>query len=144
MSDTIELTIGSRFEFLELVGSVTKQVTELGSFDEDSANWIELAIREAVINAIKHGNQMDATRSVEITYTLDESSLGVSIRDCGEGFDFQHLPDPLSPENLLNPNGRGIFYMKTFMDDVEFGRHPDGGTLVRLSKRRSDPEEKGD
>jgi serine/threonine-protein kinase RsbW len=144
MSDTIELTIGSRFEFLELVGSVTKQVSELGAFDEDSANWIELAIREAVINAIKHGNGMDATKSVEITYTLDESSLGVSIRDSGEGFDFQHLPDPLSPENLLNPNGRGIFYMKTFMDEVEFGRHPKGGTLVRLSKRRSDPEEKGD
>jgi serine/threonine-protein kinase RsbW len=144
MSDTIELTIGSRFEFLELVGSVTKQVSELGAFDEDSANWIELAIREAVINAIKHGNRMDATKSVEITYTLDESSLGVSIRDSGEGFDFQHLPDPLSPENLLNPNGRGIFYMKTFMDEVEFGRHPKGGTLVRLSKRRSDPEEKGD
>lgn len=144
MSDNIELTIGSRFDYLDLVGSVAKHATELSAFDEDTANWIELAIREAVINAMKHGNAMDASKPVQITFTLDESSMGVSVRDRGTGFDFAHLPDPLSPENLLNPNGRGIFYMKTFMDEVEFTPHPDGGTLVRMLKRRSDPDEKGD
>ena len=124
----------AQLEFLELVGSVTKHVSELAEFDEDTANWIELAIREAVINAVKHGNRMDATEPVEITYTLDASGFEIAIRDRGAGFDFDHVPDPLKQENLLNPNGRGIFYMKTFMDSVEYTRHPEGGTLVRMSK----------
>jgi serine/threonine-protein kinase RsbW len=144
MKDTIELTIESKYEFIELVGSVTKNVTEMIGFDEDAANWIELAIRESVINAIKHGNLLAAEKPVDIKFTLDQSSLTVYVRDRGEGFNPLIVPDPLDPENLLNPSGRGIFYMKTFMDEVDFSHHPEGGTVVRMLKRRSDPDTKGD
>jgi serine/threonine-protein kinase RsbW len=144
MKDTIELTIESKYEFIELVGSVTKNVTEMLGFDEESANWIELAIRESVINAMKHGNQLVAERPVDIKFTLDGRALTVYVRDRGIGFDPMLVPDPLEPDNLLNPNGRGIFYMKTFMDEVDFSRHPDGGTVVRMVKRRSDPDSKGE
>ena len=144
MKDTIELTIESKYELIELVGSVTKHVTEMSGFDEDAANWIELAIRESVINAIKHGNLLAAEKPVDVKFTIDPSSLTVYVRDRGEGFNPLIVPDPLDPENLLNPSGRGIFYMKTFMDEVDFSHHPEGGTVVRMLKRRSDPDTKGD
>jgi serine/threonine-protein kinase RsbW len=144
MKDTIELTIESKYEFVELVGSVTKNVTEMLEFDDEASNWIDLAIRESVINAIKHGNRMDADKPVDIKFTLDRSILTVYVRDRGVGFDPLMIPDPLDPENLLNPSGRGIFYMKTFMDEVDFSHHPEGGTVVRMVKRRSDPESKGE
>jgi serine/threonine-protein kinase RsbW len=144
MKNTVELTIESRYEFIEVVGSVTKCVTDLVGFDEDSANWVELSIRESVINAIKHGNSLVAEKPVEIRFTLETEALTVYVRDRGEGFDPTQVPDPLDPENLLNPNGRGIFYMRTFMDEVEYSHHPQGGTVVRMIKRRSEPKEKGE
>ena len=143
MTDTIELTIGSKFDFIEIVGSVTKGVTELSGFDEETTNWIELAIRESVINAIKHGNKESAEKTVDVTYTLDQVALTILVRDRGRGFDPTCVPDPLDPENLLNPNGRGIFYMKSFMDEVEFSKHPDGGTIVRMTKRLTEPDGNG-
>lgn len=136
MTDTIELTIGSKFDFIEIVSSVTKGATELSGFDEDTSNWIELAVRESVINAIKHGNREADDLPVDVTYSLDPTALTILVRDRGRGFDLAKVPDPLDPENLLNPNGRGIFYMKSFMDEVEFSKHPDGGTIVRMTKRQ--------
>jgi len=144
MHDTIELTIQSRYEYIEFVGSITKSVTDLLEFDDDTANWIELAVRESVINAIKHGNRLAADKSVALKFTLEPAALTVHVRDLGEGFDLSQIPDPLDPENLLNPSGRGIFYMKTFMDEVDYTRHPEGGTVVRMVKRRSVPADKGD
>jgi serine/threonine-protein kinase RsbW len=144
MKGTIELTIESRYEFLELVGAATKHVTEMVGFNEDSASWIELSVRESVINAIKHGNKLSAEIPVEIRFTLDADKLTVYVRDRGTGFDPTQLPDPLDPENLLNPNGRGIFYMRTFMDEVDYSSHPQGGTVVRMIKRCSDPQHKGE
>jgi serine/threonine-protein kinase RsbW len=144
MKDTIELTIESKYGFIEVVGSVTKSVTEIAGFDEDTANWIELSVRESVINAIKHGNRLTADKPVDIKFTLEQGILTIYVRDRGEGFDPTQLPDPLDPENLLNPNGRGIFYMRTFMDEVDYSNHPQGGTVVRMIKRRSEPQEQGE
>ena len=140
MKGTVELTIESRFEFVEFVGAATKSLTELLEFDEEIANWIELSVREAVVNAIKHGNRLSAEKAVNIKFTLEPELSTVYVRDVGEGFDPTQLPDPLDPDNLLNPNGRGIFYMRTFMDEVEYSNHPQGGTVVRMIKRRIGPE----
>ena len=98
MKDTIELTIESKYEFVELVGSVTKNVTEMVGFDDEASNWIELAIRESVINAIKHGNRLDADKPVDIKFTLGGSTLTVYVRDRGPGFDPLLIPDPLDPD----------------------------------------------
>jgi len=105
-TETIELSIDSKLEFVDMVGSVTKSVTSKMGFDEDDASWIE----------------------------LEQDALRVYIRDRGEGFDPTQLPDPLNPDNLLNPSGRGIFYMRTFMDEVEYSQHPEGGSVVRMTK----------
>lgn len=144
MENRIELTIASRFDNVELVGSITKSITEMLEFDEDTASWIDLSIRESVINAIKHGNRLSAEKPVNIRFDLENDALVVVVRDYGEGFDLSLVPDPLDPVNLLNPNGRGIFYMKTFMDETDYSLHPDGGTIVRMVKRKVSPENKGE
>lgn len=140
MTETIELSIDSKIEFLDMVGSVTKSVLAKMGFDEEGAGWIELAVHEAVINAIKHGNKQAPDKQVDVKFEIEQEKLAISVRDHGEGFDPSQLPDPLDPNNLLNPSGRGIFYMRTFMDDVEYSTHPEGGSIVRMTKNKRSSE----
>lgn len=133
---TIALRINSSFKFTELVASVTDNITQIVGFGEEEAHWISLSVRESVINAIKHGNKLDSNKAVDVTFLISEESITISVRDYGEGFDPLHIPDPLDPTNLLNPSGRGIFYMRTFMDEVDFSSHPQGGTIVKMLKKR--------
>jgi serine/threonine-protein kinase RsbW len=134
MTETIELSIDSKLEFVDLVALETKRVTALMGFDEDDASWIELAVHEAVINAITHGNKNSDDKQVEVRFVTENDALVVYVRDYGEGFDPSKLPDPTSSDNLLNPSGRGIFYMRTFMDEVEHSIHSEGGSVVRMKK----------
>src|SRR5215510_6962963 len=136
MSETIELSIESKLEFVDLVSSVTKSVTANMGFDEDDASWIELAVHEAVINAITHGNKQSDEKQVDVRFVTESDALTVFVRDYGQGFDPSQLPDPTSSDNLLNPSGRGIFYMRTFMDEVEHSIHPEGGSIVRMRKAK--------
>ena len=136
MTETIELSIDSKIEFVDLVASVTKNVTAKIGFDEDDASWIELAVHEAVINAIMHGNKNAADKQVDVRFVTEQDAVTVYIRDYGEGFDPAQLPDPTNSDNLLNPTGRGIFYMRTFMDEVEHSIHPEGGSIVRMRKAK--------
>ncbi|HSQ19388.1 MAG TPA: ATP-binding protein [Blastocatellia bacterium] len=140
MTETIELSIDSKIEFVDLVASVTKSVTTKIGFDEDAASWIELAVHEAVINAIMHGNKGIADKQVDVRFVTEVDALTVYIRDYGDGFDPALLPDPTNSDNLLNPTGRGIFYMRTFMDEVEHSIHPEGGSVVRMRKIRRSSE----
>jgi serine/threonine-protein kinase RsbW len=140
MTETIELSIDSKLEFLDMVGSVTKSVLAKMGFDEESVGWIELAVHEAVINAIKHGNKHAPDKQVDTRFDIEQEKLVIYIRDRGEGFDPSQLPDPLDPNNLLNPSGRGIFYMRTFMDEVDYSTHPEGGTVVRMTKNKQSSE----
>jgi len=129
------LTIGSRFENIELVHAVLSDALSAFDLDEESRHWIDLAVREAVANAIKHGNRLEPNKRVEIDLELQHEELVVRVRDEGEGFDPGDLNDPLAPENRLRPNGRGIFYMKSFMDDIQYRFRPGEGTEVTLRKR---------
>lgn len=132
--NAIELSFGSCIEYLELIDIVTEAITKLMGFDEDSAYWINMSVHEGVANAIRHGNQLAADKTVDVRYEIDQDQLSVSVRDQGEGFDAGSLPDPLDPQNLLKPSGRGIFYMRSFMDEVEF-RLLDRGMEVRMKKK---------
>jgi len=136
MTETIELSIDSSLEFVDLVSSVTKDITLKMGFNEDDASWIELAVHEAVINAIMHGNKSSPDKQVEVRFVTEREALTVYVRDFGKGFDPSRLPDPTDTDNLLNPTGRGIFYMRTFMDEVEYSLHPTGGSLVRMKKHK--------
>lgn len=134
--NVVELTIASQLEFIDLVTALTDNITHMVGFDEEAAYWVNMAVRESVANAIEHGNKYDPQKSVDIRFTVGVDALRVTVRDFGEGFDPGSLPDPLDPHNLLNPAGRGILYMRTFMDNVEYTRHPESGMVVSMTKRR--------
>jgi serine/threonine-protein kinase RsbW len=129
------LSIGSRFENIELVQVVLKDCLLRLGMDEDTQHWVDVAVREAVANAIKHGNEQDPSKQVHVDLEVEAEQVVIRVEDEGLGFDPAHLENPLAPENLLRPNGRGIFYMKSFMDDIQYGAGPGGGTLVTLRKR---------
>ena len=129
------LTIGSRFENIELVQVVLDDALDRLGVDTDSRHWIDVAVREAVANAIKHGNQQDPDKQVDVALQVEEETLVMRIEDQGAGFNPQDLDNPLDSTNLFKPNGRGIFYMNSFMDGVEYTFPKDGGTVVTLRKR---------
>jgi serine/threonine-protein kinase RsbW len=136
---TVHLEFPSVFEMIDLVQALVDQLGRMLGFDDDSQHWVGVAVRESVINAIKHGNQHDASKLVEVDFTMTPAAapteLFVRVRDHGAGFDPGGLPDPLAPENILKASGRGIFFMRSFMDDVRIERAPGGGMEVRMTKR---------
>lgn len=134
---TVGLSIASDFHLVELAEIVSTNLAKLVGFDDDTTVWIGMAVREAVINAIKHGNKQDRSKPVDIQFSLNADTIAVQVMDRGEGFDVTTIPNPLDPENLLKPSGRGIFYIRTFMDKVEFSSRPGGGTVVSMWRRKS-------
>ena len=133
-SERIEITISSRFENIELVQVIAEHLCENAGLDEDGSHWIGMAVREAVANAIKHGNKLDVKKKVQAVFDLRGLDLTINISDEGEGFDPEKVSDPLSPKNLMKTSGRGIFYMKTFMDQVRYSFAPGGGTSLFMTK----------
>ncbi|KAK0039319.1 ATP-binding protein [Biomphalaria pfeifferi] len=95
-----------------------------------------MAVRESVANAVKHGNKLDETKQVEVTFLNSDAGFEITVRDFGAGFAIEDIPDPTNPENLLKASGRGILFMRSFMDEVEWTNHSGGGLLVRMMKRR--------
>lgn len=134
-SRTVKLDVASRLEMLEMVQTALQHVAAMAGFDEDATHYMSVALREAVVNAMKHGNAMDEDKRVAVVLALDPKQLEVSVRDHGTGFAPETVPDPLAPENLLKANGRGIFFMRSFMDEVSYSFPAGGGTLVRMVKR---------
>ena len=130
----IHLAIKSSFSNIELVQIVIEEALKQTDLDEDSAHWVGIAAREAVANAVKHGNKQDPEKKVGIDFGVEDNCVVITVKDEGEGFDPQEVPDPLSPDNLLNPSGRGILMMREFMDNVEISAG-DLGTSVKMSKR---------
>ncbi len=125
---------------LDFVQIVSDHVSRAAGFDDDALHWVSVAIRESVINAMKHGNRSDVSKHVfvELETVADGGAgteLRIRVRDQGEGFDPESLPDPLAPENLLKSSGRGIFLIRSFMDDVRLQRAPEGGMEIRMVKR---------
>ena len=136
------MSLSTRFENIEMVQHLCSKLLEGREVPEETRHWILMALREAVANAIKHGNQMDLSKNVHVEMDVVADTLAVSIRDEGDGFDPAAVGDPLAPENRLKTSGRGIFYMRTFMDDVRFRRHPDGGMEIVLKKNLGAIEKK--
>ena len=135
----VRLEFTSTFEMLDFVQVVSDQVALSLGLDDDAQHYVGVAIRECVINAIRHGNRNDASKHVFVEFATPGpgggDALAIRVRDQGQGFDPETLADPLAPENLLKPSGRGIFLIRTFMDDVELRSAPEGGMEVRMVKR---------
>jgi serine/threonine-protein kinase RsbW len=108
--------------------------------DEDERFKITMAVREAAVNAVLHGNDYDPAKLITASFENNGKSLIFTIADQGKGVDPATLPDPLAPENLMRGTGRGIFLIRSFMDEVHFRQlHP--GTELTLVKHLTPAEE---
>jgi len=132
---TVKLDIASRIEMLDMVQTVLHHLSVLIGFQEDDLHFMTVAVRESVVNAIKHGNQCDLMKKVIVRMSYQDNKLSVIIEDEGVGFDPAKVQNPLLPENLLKSTGRGIFYIKSFMDDVEYEFKDKSGTILKMKKQ---------
>ena len=132
---TVRLDIASRLDMLDMVQTVLSHLSALVGFDEETVHYMTVAMRESVVNAIRHGNRGDEQRRVAIEFDVGDRSLEVRVQDEGLGFDPAAVPDPVAQENLLKPTGRGIFFMRSFMDEVSYAFGARGGTTVKLVKK---------
>ena len=140
----VHLEIGSRLENVELVQIAVEAALQQLPVEEGFAHQVGTAIREAVANSIEHGNQSDSSKQVRVDFGLDGDAVVIKVTDEGLGFDPGKVPDPLEPENLLKPNGRGILLIRKFMDEVEYSLNHDRGTALIMRKQMVPPPEVAD
>jgi len=131
-----EITLPSRLESVEEAAMKADEFAKKCGFGNEFLFAIDLAIRESVANAVKHGNKFDESKLVEVTFADVPDGLEVTVRDHGAGFAVDEIPDPTNPENLLKANGRGILFMNSFMDNIHWSNHPEGGMVVKMLKKR--------
>ena len=131
----VDVNIGSRFENIDLVDVLSEAMLRFSGLGEDSIERLALAIREAVANGVQHGNKEDPAKRVTISFVLKSDEIDIRVTDEGKGFDLSTLPDPLDPQNLFKPRGRGILLMNSFVDNVCYDFEAKGGTTVSLKKR---------
>jgi serine/threonine-protein kinase RsbW len=139
----VRLDVRSSLDMLDLVQAVCDRVGRAAGLGDDAMHWVDVAVRESVINAITHGNHHDHGKRVHIEFTLLEDScnpgIAIRVRDEGLGFDPGCLPDCCAPENLLRTSGRGIFLIRSFMDELVLRRAPEGGMEVVMVKHAQPP-----
>jgi serine/threonine-protein kinase RsbW len=131
----IRMSLSSRFENIEMAQHLCSKLIEGYELPEETRHWILMALREALANAIKHGNAQDLGKRVHLEMGVTDDTLRIRVEDEGTGFNPGAVADPLAPENRLKTSGRGIFYMKTFMDEVAFRRAAGGGMEIVLTKK---------
>lgn len=129
------MTLESELASVDPVESKAESLAHEAGFDDDTASQIAMVVREAVINAILHGNKKDPAKKVYVDYELNEEDLRIRVADQGAGLDPDSVPDPLAPENILRSSGRGIFLMKAIMDEVHF-HQLNPGTAIEMIKHR--------
>jgi serine/threonine-protein kinase RsbW len=135
---TIKLVIPSEIRLVDMVHEVSQKMAEMAGFEADDALNLGLAVREAVINAVKHGNNEDAAREVEVKVRVeDQEEISVAVCDQGDGFDPDATPDPTDIEHILMNSGRGILMIRAFVDDVQFKYREGRGMEVVLNKKLS-------
>ena len=132
----VELTLDSTLDAVNQAERTAELYADRVGFDEETQSAIAMAVREAVVNAVLHGNAYDRGKVVRVSFDVTEKDLVVTVADQGSGVNPDELPDPLSPENILRGSGRGIFLIRAFMDEVNFRQlHP--GTELTLIKHRT-------
>ena len=133
---TTELSLPSRIDTVATAAAAVAEFVGRLGISEEAAFGIDVAVREAVTNAVLHGNRQDEEKTVDISLKSSPDAVEISVHDQGPGFNPEEVPDPTVQENILKASGRGIFFMRTFMDEVDWLIRPDGGTTVRMVKRR--------
>jgi serine/threonine-protein kinase RsbW len=132
--ETVERFLASTLDSVDNAEELAVGVAQRAGFDEDDLMKIGMAVRESMVNAVVHGNRYNENKRVRFSVAHNAQRFTVRIADEGEGFDFEHLPDPLAPENLMRTSGRGIFLIRSFMDEFQMRHLELGGTEVTLVK----------
>jgi serine/threonine-protein kinase RsbW len=132
---TTRLVLPSHIEAVADAAAAAADFARNCGVAEEAAFGIDMAVREAITNAIVHGNKEDDVKQVEVTFNCAPHAVEIEIKDQGEGFDPGHVPDPTAAENLMKTSGRGNFLMRSFMDEVLWEARPEGGTTVRMVKK---------
>ena len=135
-AETTELSLPSRIDTVATAAAAVAEFLSRSGISEDAAFGIDMAVREAVTNAVVHGNRQDENKTVDVTLKSSPDAVEISVHDQGPGFNPENVPDPTAEENILKASGRGIFFMRNFMDEVNWLIRPGGGTTVRMLKRR--------
>ena len=133
-----EITIASNPGARTEAERVVVEELEARGFNEESCFSIKLAMEEAVVNAMKHGNNFDETKNVMVRYGFNGDTFWLVVRDEGPGFDYQTVPDPTDEQHVDLPYGRGIMLMHAYMDEVHFNKKGNEVTMVRANR----PEKK--
>lgn len=137
-ANRVSYTLDSTLDSVNKVEHTAEQLAERIGFDEDERHRIAMAVREAAVNAVLHGNAYSADKKMTVSFENTGHSLVITVADQGKGLDPSSLPDPLAPENLLKQSGRGIFLINSFMDEVRI-RTLDPGTEITLVKHVGAP-----
>ena len=135
-AETTELSLPSRIDTVATAAAAVAEFLSRTGISEDTAFGIDMAVREAVTNAVLHGNRQDENKTVDVTLKSSPDAVEINVHDQGPGFNPEDVPDPTAEENILKASGRGIFFMRSFMDEVNWLIRPGGGTTVRMLKRR--------
>ena len=134
----VSYTLDSTLETVDNAEQAASRIAAETGFDDDEVMQISMAVREAAVNAVLHGNAYDPDKKVKLDFERTSSDLVITIRDQGKGLDLAKIPDPLAPENLLKTSGRGIFLIRSFMDEVQI-RPSQTGTEIKLVKHVHGP-----
>ncbi len=123
-------------ESVETAARAADEFARQHGFSDEHLFAIDLAVRESVANAVKHGNKFDEAKIVELKLADSPLGMEVTVRDYGTGFTIDDVPDPTDPENILKCDGRGILFMRAYMDEVDWRNPADGGMEVRMQKKK--------
>jgi serine/threonine-protein kinase RsbW len=135
LKKAVEKKYRSRQEAVVKAERLTEKITKKLEISEPERVDICIAVTEAVNNAVEHGNQLMQDKYVTLLFEYSDERLRITIRDEGEGFDLEAVENPLSPENLTKPNGRGLLIVESLMDDVEVSPSATGTEVVMVKKR---------
>ena len=143
MTNRVSYTLESTLESVNQAEQTAAEVAARAGFGEDERYQVSMAVREAAVNAVLHGNAYDPGKRFMVAYETTREALVITITDQGKGLDPSSIPDPLAPENLMKGSGRGIFLIRAFMDEVKI-RNTNPGTEITLIKhtgRNAAPKE---
>ncbi len=138
MEQLVSYTLDSTLDTVDNAEQTATRIAQEMGFGEDEVMQISMAVREGAVNAVLHGNAYAPDKKVILAFERTADGLVITIRDQGRGIDLGGIPNPLAPENLLKTSGRGIFLMRSFMDEVEI-RPSQTGTEVKLIKHVHGP-----